>query len=67
MQYVREGTELSRGLIVGYDSRFLSAEFARARAEALSAAGILGWLADACAPTPAVSYAVVACTAKTRE
>ena len=59
-QYVREESEPARGLIVGYDMRFLSAEFARATAEVLSAAGIPVWLADAATPTPAVSYAVVA-------
>ena len=59
-QYVREESEPARGLIVGYDMRFLSAEFARATAEVLSAAGISVWLADAGTPTPAVSYAVVA-------
>ena len=46
-QYVREESEPARGLIVGYDMRFLSAEFARATAEVLSAAGIPVWLADA--------------------
>jgi len=59
-QYVREESEPSHGLIVGYDMRFLSAEFARATAEVLSAAGIPVWLADTGTPTPAVSYAVVA-------
>ena len=59
-QYVREESEPKRGLVVGYDMRFLSAEFARAAAEVLSAAGIPVWLANAGTPTPAVSYAVVA-------
>ena len=59
-QYVREESEPARGLVVGYDTRFLSAEFARAAAEVLAAAGIPVWLADAATPTPAVSYAVVA-------
>jgi phosphomannomutase len=59
-QYVCEEGEPARGLIVGYDMRFLSAEFARATAEVLSAGGIPVWLANAGTPTPAVSYAVVA-------
>ena len=58
--YVREESEPARGLIVGYDMRFLSAEFARTTAEVLSAAGIPVWLAETGTPTPAVSYAVVA-------
>ena len=59
-QYIREESEPARGLIVGYDTRFLSAESARVVAEVLSTAGIRVWLADAATPTPAVSYAVVA-------
>ena len=59
-QYVREESEPARGLIVGYDMRFLSAGFAQAAAEVIAAAGIPVWLANAGTPTPAVSYAVVA-------
>jgi phosphomannomutase len=59
-QYVRDESEPARGLIVGYDTRFLSAEFARASAEVLAGAGIPVCLTDAGTPTPAVSYAVVA-------
>jgi phosphomannomutase len=58
--YVGEESEGTQGLIVGYDMRFLSPEFARATAEMLSAAGIPVWLAETGTPTPAVSYAVVA-------
>jgi phosphomannomutase len=57
--YVREETEPTRGLVVGYDMRFLSAEFARATADVLAGAGIPVWLAQAATPTPAVSFAVV--------
>jgi phosphomannomutase len=46
-------------LLVGYDTRFLSREFARAAAEAMAAEGIRVGLASAFAPTPAFSYAVV--------
>jgi len=58
--YVREESEPEHGLVVGYDTRFLSAEFARATAETLAAAGVPVILADAATPTPAVSYGVVA-------
>jgi phosphomannomutase len=58
-QYICEEGEPDRGLIVGYDMRFLSAGFARETAEVLAAAGIPVWLSDAGTPTPAVSYAVV--------
>src|SRR5271157_2869583 len=59
-QYVREESEPTHGLVVGYDMRFLSAGFAQETAEVLAAAGIPVWLANAGTPTPAVSYAVVA-------
>jgi phosphomannomutase len=58
-QYVREESEPARGLLVGYDTRFLSAEFAQAAAEVIAAAGIGVWLVEVATPTPAVSYAVV--------
>src|SRR5579863_34309 len=59
-QYVREETPRPHQLIVGYDTRFLSADAARVAAEAVAAAGISVALADRATPTPAVSYAVVA-------
>jgi phosphomannomutase len=59
-EYVRTESEPSRGLVVGYDTRFLSAEFARCAGEVVAAAGIPVILADRATPTPAVSYAVVA-------
>ncbi len=57
-QYIREESQPAHGLIIGYDMRFLSAEFARAAAEVISNAGIPVWLAHTGTPTPAVSYAV---------
>jgi phosphomannomutase len=49
----------SRGLVVGYDTRFASAEFASAVAEVTAANGIHAQLCDRAAPTPVVSYSVV--------
>ena len=46
-------------LLVGYDTRFLSRDFAQAAAEAMAAEGVRVSLADKFAPTPAFSYAVV--------
>ena len=46
------------GAVVGYDTRFLSAEFAQAVAEVLAGNGIAVALASAAAPTPAISHAV---------
>jgi phosphomannomutase len=57
--YVRAETEPARGLVVGYDTRFLSAESAQTVSVVVAAAGIPVILADSPTPTPAVSYAVV--------
>jgi phosphomannomutase len=46
-------------ILVGYDTRFLSREFAQAAAEAMAGEGARVSLASAFAPTPAFSYAVV--------
>jgi len=44
---------------VGYDNRFLSAEYAAAFAEVFAANGIKTYLSDTSLPTPALSYGVV--------
>lgn len=59
-RYVRKESSASSGLVVGYDTRFLSAEAAQAAAEEVAAAGIPVYLASQPAPTPASSFAVVA-------
>jgi phosphomannomutase len=45
-------------IVVGYDTRFLSPEFARAVAEVFAGAGIDVLLADRAVPTPVVSFHV---------
>jgi phosphomannomutase len=50
----------SRGLIVGYDTRFASENFAAAVAEVVAANGIKVYLCSEAAPTPVISYAIVA-------
>lgn len=54
---VREGLA-AKGLVVGYDRRFLSADFAERVAEIAAGNGIRAFLAEGCAPTPAISWAV---------
>ena len=49
----------SKPLIVGYDTRFLSDEFAMAVARVLAGNGFPVQLADRPAPTPATSYRVI--------
>lgn len=58
--YVRKESSPSSGLVIGYDTRFLSEEAARVAAEEVAAAGVPVFLADQATPTPAISYAVVA-------
>jgi phosphomannomutase len=58
--YVKAAGAAARGLIVGYDTRFLSAEAADLVAQVVAGAGIPVTLADQPSPTPALSYAVVA-------
>lgn len=58
--YILAEGKPARGLVIGYDTRFLSAEFAGAAAEVVAAAGIPVVLAAQATPTPAVSYAVLA-------
>src|SRR6202158_3630777 len=56
--YVLKHEDPSRGVVVGYDTRFLSDRAARAVAEVIAAAGIPVLRANAYVPTPAVSYTV---------
>ncbi|MEE9528424.1 MAG: phosphoglucomutase/phosphomannomutase family protein, partial [Dehalococcoidia bacterium] len=52
-----------RGLIIGYDTRFASEDFAAAAAEVIAGNGIKTHLCLRPAPTPVISYAVTAAKA----
>jgi alpha-D-glucose phosphate-specific phosphoglucomutase len=56
--YVLKHEDSTRGLIVGYDTRFASQGVARVAAEVLAGAGIPVKLANDYTPTPAISLAV---------
>jgi alpha-D-glucose phosphate-specific phosphoglucomutase len=56
--YVLKNEEATRGLVIGYDTRFGSRRFAEAAAEILAAAGIPVKISNDYTPTPALSYAV---------
>ena len=56
--YVLKYEDPNKGLVVAYDTRFLSSRFAGAISEVLAAAGISIRLANDYTPTPALSYAV---------
>ncbi len=55
--YVLKNEDARKGLVVGYDTRFGSPEFAAAISEVLAAAGIPIRLSDDYTTTPAISYA----------
>jgi phosphomannomutase len=56
--YVLKYEDPTKGLVVAYDTRFLSGRFAQAIGEVLAGAGIPIRLASDYTPTPALSYAV---------
>jgi len=57
--YVKEAGLAHRGLIIGYDTRFASEDFAAAAAEVVAANGIKVYLCQKTTPTPVVSYAIL--------
>ena len=56
--YVLKNEDPRCGIIIGYDTRFVSPQAARVAAEGITAAGIPVKLANDYTPTPSVSYAV---------
>lgn len=57
--YINERRLARKGMVIGYDTRFLSKEFAEAVVEVLTAAGIKVFLCDKPAPTPVISYNII--------
>lgn len=49
-----------QAVIIGYDKRFASEDFAAACAEVMAANGLRVWLTESATPTPVISYSVVA-------
>ena len=58
--YLKKSGMSAQGLIIGYDTRFASEDFAAAAAEVTAANGIKTYLCDKATPTPVVSYGVLA-------
>ena len=58
--YLKEQGTAGQGLVVGYDTRFLSREFAETVASVCAGNGIRAYLTEAAAPTPVVSFSVLA-------
>jgi alpha-D-glucose phosphate-specific phosphoglucomutase len=57
--YLKKHGLADRGLIVGYDTRFASEDFAAAVAEVVAAAGIKVFLSTVHCPTPVVSFSII--------
>ena len=57
--YVRQEGLAGRGMVVGYDTRFNSEEFAIAAAEVLAGNGIAVYMCDRPTPTPVVGYSIL--------
>jgi len=57
--YILAKEDPSKGVCIGYDTRFGSRDFAVATARVIAAMGIPVLLADRYTPTPALSYAVL--------
>ncbi|HZP22206.1 MAG TPA: phosphoglucomutase/phosphomannomutase family protein, partial [Terriglobales bacterium] len=56
--YVHKHEDATKGLVVGYDTRFASKQAAEIISEVLAASGIAVRLSNDYTPTPALSYAV---------
>lgn len=57
--YVKEHGLSDRGVVVGYDNRFLSPEFAQVCAVVLAGNGIKAYLSSEAIPTPTVAFTVI--------
>ncbi|MCJ7764221.1 MAG: phosphoglucomutase/phosphomannomutase family protein [Dehalococcoidales bacterium] len=59
-EYLKSSGLTKRGLVIGYDTRFASEEFAKAAAEIICGNGIKVYLCNKTTPTPVISYGVIA-------
>jgi phosphomannomutase len=58
MDYMKREGLAEKGVVIGFDRRFLSREFALRVAEVACGNGIRAWMGEGYAPTPAVSWSV---------
>lgn len=57
--YLKSLNSENKKVVVGYDKRFLSEDFARSASEVLAGNGFTVFLTDDATPTPVISYSVV--------
>ena len=58
--YLKKAGLAGKGLIIGYDTRFASEDFASAAAEVVAGSGIKVYLCPRATPTPVISFGVLA-------
>ena len=58
--YLKQAKLAGRGIVIGYDTRFASEDFAAATAEVIAGNGIKVYLTPKVTPTPVISYGVLA-------
>jgi alpha-D-glucose phosphate-specific phosphoglucomutase len=58
-EYMKSAGLADRGMVIGYDTRFASENFAAAAAEVIAANGIKVYLCENADPTPVISYAIL--------
>jgi alpha-D-glucose phosphate-specific phosphoglucomutase len=58
-QYLLNHNKKGEGIVVGYDKRFLSENFAQTVAEVLAGNGFHVYLTDGATPTPVIAYSVL--------
>ncbi len=58
--YLNQAGLSGRGLIIGYDTRFASEDFAAAAAEVVAGSGIKVYLCPKATPTPVITFGVLA-------
>jgi alpha-D-glucose phosphate-specific phosphoglucomutase len=56
--YLKQGGLASKGVVVGYDTRFQSETFAGTAAEVMAGNGIVSYFTNRDCPTPVVSFAI---------
>ena len=58
-QYLKNEQLTSRGVVIGYDTRFMSEDFAAMAAEVMTGNGIKTFLGVRTIPTPVVTFAIL--------
>ena len=57
--YIKQTAAASAGIVIGYDTRFLSEDFAALAAEIMAGNGIPSFLGERTMPTPVVTFAIL--------